>query len=355
MIGIGTRIGWRCGVLALVAASAALALPAAAAARTVDGPGAPVWQTPTPADGVLYSIAVGQPLSISVAAAVLDPAAVVHIDAAPLPDGATFVPTDGNPARGVLTWKPSPDQVGDVTISFSAAVVGAGETATRTVRIHVYPAFDEHLPFPLSDSKGISRSAYVLSSATARSAPSTSARAVARLAPLTGDGVPNLVLLLQGVYDQQEREWVRVRLAILPNNSTGWVPRSSLGEFRQVRTHLVVDRGAFTATLFRSGKRIFRARIGVGRPYWPTPRGEFYVREHLTNFDNPFYGPVAFGTSGRSAVLTDWPGGGFVGIHGTNEPGLLPGRVSHGCVRLRNADILRLERLLPVGTPLTIR
>ena len=66
-------------------------------------------------------------------------------------------------------------------------------------------------------------------------------------------------------------------------------------------------------------------------------------------------GPLAFGTSARSAVLTDWPEGGFVGIHGTNEPGLIPGRVSHGCIRLRNRDILRLARLMPVGTPVTIR
>jgi len=74
-----------------------------------------------------------------------------------------------------------------------------------------------------------------------------------------------------------------------------------------------------------------------------------------TSSSSPFYGPVAFGTSARSEVLTDWPAGGFVGIHGTNRPDLLPGRVSHGCIRLRNQDILRLARLLPVGTPLTIR
>ena len=46
--------------------------------------------------------------------------------------------------------------------------------------------------------------------------------------------------------------------------------------------------------------------------------------------------------------------GGFVGIHGTDRPELLPGRVSHGCIRMRNPDILRLGRLMPVGTPVTI-
>jgi lipoprotein-anchoring transpeptidase ErfK/SrfK len=75
----------------------------------------------------------------------------------------------------------------------------------------------------------------------------------------------------------------------------------------------------------------------------------------LTRYRSPFYGPLAFGTSARSSVLTDWPGGGFIGIHGTNAPELLPGRVSHGCIRLRNEDILQLGRLMPVGTPVTIR
>jgi lipoprotein-anchoring transpeptidase ErfK/SrfK len=100
---------------------------------------------------------------------------------------------------------------------------------------------------------------------------------------------------------------------------------------------------------------LFRAHVGVGQRRWPTPRGDFYVREKLSGFGDPFYGPIAFGTSGRSAVLTDWPGGGYIGIHGTDEPDLLPGRVSHGCIRLRNAEIRRLAAPLPLGTPLSVR
>ena len=74
----------------------------------------------------------------------------------------------------------------------------------------------------------------------------------------------------------------------------------------------------------------------------------------MTRYASPTYGPVAFGTSARSETLTDWPGGGFVGIHGTDRPDLLPGRVSHGCIRMRNDDIVELARLMPVGTPVTI-
>jgi lipoprotein-anchoring transpeptidase ErfK/SrfK len=43
-----------------------------------------------------------------------------------------------------------------------------------------------------------------------------------------------------------------------------------------------------------------------------------------------------------------------VGLHGTNEPNLIPGRPSHGCIRLRNRDIVRLYRMAPTGTPVDI-
>ena len=89
-------------------------------------------------------------------------------------------------------------------------------------------------------------------------------------------------------------------------------------------------------------------------PGWETPRGRFYIRNKLTRYRSPAYGPVAFGTSARSPAATDWPAGGFIGIHGTDRPDLVPGRVSHGCIRMRNADILALARRMPVGTPVRI-
>ena len=52
--------------------------------------------------------------------------------------------------------------------------------------------------------------------------------------------------------------------------------------------------------------------------------------------------------------LTEWPGGGIVGIHGTSKPWLLGRAVSHGCVRVSNATAHALERLAPVGTPISI-
>jgi hypothetical protein len=174
------------------------------------------------------------------------------------------------------------------------------------------------------------------------------------LPAMTSDKTQNIVLVVGGVVLPSHAVWYRVRLAILPNNSVGWVPRAALGRLYTVHTHLYVDLAKTTATLKRNGVTIFKTKIGVGRSVSPTPHGQFYVRDKLTDFHDAFYGPVAFGTSARSATLTDWPNGGFIGVHGTDRPGILPGRVSHGCVRMPNASILTLARLMPVGTPVTI-
>jgi lipoprotein-anchoring transpeptidase ErfK/SrfK len=197
--------------------------------------------------------------------------------------------------------------------------------------------------------------AYVMHPTVARADASVGAARVGILRGVTPEGKTNLVIAYEQRPDSNERLWVRVPLSTLPNGQEGWVPREALGDFHRVRTHLVIDRTRFRAYLLRNGRTIFSTAIGVGRPRWPTPAGEFYVRVRLEHFRDPMYGPVAFGTNARSPWLTDWPRGGVIGIHGTNTPQLLPGRISHGCIRMRNAAIRRLARLMPLGTPVSIR
>jgi hypothetical protein len=181
-----------------------------------------------------------------------------------------------------------------------------------------------------------------------RQAPSEAAPIVARVPTLTPEGTENLVLVT-GPTRAEGGLWVPVRAS----GATAWAPRRALGGYEAVDTRLLVDTSSFTATLLRANRVVFRAHVGVGTANAPTPTGTFFVRNRLTRYRSAFYGPVAFGTSARSS-LTDWPAGGFVGIHGTSRPDLLPGNVSHGCIRMRNADILELARLMPVGTPVEI-
>ena len=198
--------------------------------------------------------------------------------------------------------------------------------------------------------------AFVERADVVRAEPSTSARKVTKLTRKSPEGTDDLVSVIARTTDDSGREWLQVRLPIRPNNTTGWVPESALSELQPINTWLKIDTKAYKLTLIKNGKTVFSARVGVGQKQWPTPKGEFFIRAKLEKFGGAgsAYGPVAFITSATSPTLTDWPGGGIVGVHGTNTPGLIPGRISHGCVRLRNADVLKLARLLPVGTPLTI-
>lgn len=207
----------------------------------------------------------------------------------------------------------------------------------------------------LSGVDHVTRWGYVMQRVVVRRAPAASAPPIGLLRTVTPEGETNLVLAYASRRDSDERLWVRVPLSALPNGQSGWVPRDALGDLHLVRTRLVIERAQLRAVLLRDGRPVFSTRIGVGQERWPTPAGEFYVRVRLRNYRDPFYGPVAFGTNARSPWLTDWPRGGVVGIHGTNAPQLIPGRISHGCIRMRNAAIVRLARLMPLGTPVSIR
>jgi hypothetical protein len=227
--------------------------------------------------------------------------------------------------------------------------------AAATLRTAPEPALDIAPPQPLRRERHLTRWAPLRHGVVARARPAATAARVARLRRLTPEGTEHPVPILGRAVDGAGRAWLRVRLPVLPNGTTGWIPRRSVGGYVLVRHHLVVDRDRLEATLLRRGKPVLSVPIGIGQDRWPTPPGEYLVRNRLYGYDRPMYGPVAFGTSARSPTLTDWPAGGFVGIHGTDRPDLLPGRVSHGCIRMRNADIRRLARLMPIGTPVTIR
>ena len=206
----------------------------------------------------------------------------------------------------------------------------------------------------VSNLRGLTRWAYPTSASVIRATPSSHAPAVGRLRFLTVDEQAELYVVLASARLRSGAVWLQIEVPARPNGRRGWVPRSALGSLHLNRSYLIVDQASLTATLFREGHEIFSARVGVGKPSTVTPAGEFYVLEKLRAVGSPIYGPYAIGTSAYAPTLSEWPGGGVVGIHGTNEPQLIPGRPSHGCVRMRDDDVARLWSLIGLGTPIQI-
>ena len=261
---------------------------------------------------------------------------------------------------GVLVGPAGGSGTSSSTSAPSSSVSGGAATATATATVAAAslpaPASGFAVPHArqLGSTRDLVRWAPVLRQVWARRGPDQTAGTVAQVGTQSPEGTTNL-LEADGEVQRNGVEWVRTHLAMLPNGTTGWVPRSALGGWTFVDTRVVIDRRALTLTLYRAGRQIFRTPVGVGKAASPTPSGTFYVRDRLTRYASPEYGPIAFGTTARSAVETDWPAGGFIGIHGTDEPSLIPGHISHGCVRLRNSAIRALARLMPVGTAVIIR
>jgi lipoprotein-anchoring transpeptidase ErfK/SrfK len=214
------------------------------------------------------------------------------------------------------------------------------------------PALEGGAGERISNERTLTRWAHADVRAAIRSRPSRRSRRKGRLRLMTEDGQPEVYLVLRR-YRGSSGTWLQIRIPGRPNGRTGWVGAASLSALHTTRRLLIVDRGTLRATVYDRGRRIFRAPVGVGKASTPTPAGHFWLRERLNGYAGSIYGPLAFGTAAYSH-LTEWPGGGVVGIHGTNQPGLVPGRPSHGCIRMHNSDITRLARLVGPGTPLRI-
>lgn len=181
-------------------------------------------------------------------------------------------------------------------------------------------------------------------------------RVVHRFGRLNANGFPTVFGVLAELVDERcEPAWYRVQLPVRPNGAVGYV-RAGDVELAAVTTRLVVDLSARRLELFRSGERVLVARVAVGAPSTPTPTGTYYVNQRLVAPDpyGPF-GPAALGISAFSPVLQDWIQGGPIAVHGTNAPSSIGRAVSHGCIRVDNATLRYLFRVVPAGTPVEIR
>lgn len=153
-------------------------------------------------------------------------------------------------------------------------------------------------------------------------------------------------------------------LASAPSADSATYPISAILEPESSGRSVVVNIPQRKIFLFEDGKLSAAFDAGVGKPSSQTPRGYWAISEKRPK--PAWYVPASIqaemGRKGRAVQTVVPPGpknplGVYfmklgqtsIGIHGTSSPSSVPGWVSHGCIRMRNDDVLTLSGKLSVG------
>ncbi|UBF26106.1 L,D-transpeptidase [Kovacikia minuta CCNUW1] len=154
----------------------------------------------------------------------------------------------------------------------------------------------------------------------------------------------------------------------LPLPTSDGSETANQGEVSEVSTvsvqdssKLIVDLSDRRVYLYQGKQRLVSYPLAVGKDGWETPTGNFKVIEMQKNPE--WLHPI---TKEVIAAGPDNPLGkrwiGFliegqthIGFHGTNEERLIGQAVSHGCLRMRNRDVIALYEKIKMGTLVTVR
>ncbi len=142
-----------------------------------------------------------------------------------------------------------------------------------------------------------------------------------------------------------------------PQSSAEPTPEEQVAE----GLYLQVSLSQRTLSVYQDQERQHQYPLAVGQEGWETPTGVFEVIETRKDpaWEHPLTGEVI--PSGPTNPLGDrwigfWTDGQvYIGFHGTADESDLGAAVSHGCLRLANADIRQLYELVEPGTPVIVR
>lgn len=137
--------------------------------------------------------------------------------------------------------------------------------------------------------------------------------------------------------------------------------RNTLKVSAKYKHFIVVKKSNYKLYYLQYGKIIQSWNTGVGMPSYPTPNGTFTVtaKRYRPTWYNPHSDwskdmphsiPWPSSPLGERALNLSASG---IRIHGTTQPWLLdrPYRaISHGCIRLKNPNVIWLYNRVPVGT-----
>jgi lipoprotein-anchoring transpeptidase ErfK/SrfK len=187
----------------------------------------------------------------------------------------------------------------------------------------------------------------------AHTRPSASSPVRAKLAKTTSYGYPS-VFLVDRTKVVGDTVWYRVWLPVKPNMSRGWIAEGPLAIYATTAM-IEIDLSERRLTVVKNNRTLGTFKVAVGTAQLPTPTGHYYVTQKLDpGYSSGAYGVLALAISAFQPKLPNWPDGGPVAIHGTNQPELVGQAVSHGCVRMKNADITKVGAWVPTGSPVII-
>jgi hypothetical protein len=126
--------------------------------------------------------------------------------------------------------------------------------------------------------------------------------------------------------------------------------------------NMLVDLDARLAIYRHGTEAVLAWEVGVGKEGHDTPIGTYYVGEKQENppWFRPGEPPLPYGHPDNPlgerwiAWFQDEKKTSY-GFHGTNDPEGVGGRVSQGCIRMRNEDVVRLFDVLPVGSAVIVQ
>ena len=174
-------------------------------------------------------------------------------------------------------------------------------------------------------------------------------RVVARLRPKTEYGSPTIVWAAK-----RRGRWLGVTSTALRNNQIAWLDvLADRPRMWRSPLSLHADLSHRTLELLRGDKVLLRMNVGVGAPATPTPVGRFSVTDKLIPGRGvSYYGCCLLALSGHQPNLRPgWAGGDRIAIHG----GSTGGAASAGCLHASDADLRKLMKVIPIGTPVYIQ
>lgn len=125
-------------------------------------------------------------------------------------------------------------------------------------------------------------------------------------------------------------------------------------------TNLVIKLSDRRVYLYRNNILTTSYPIAIGKAGWETPIGSYKVIEMQRDpaWQHPWTGKIIL-PGAENPLGARWigfwtDGKNFIGFHGTPQEKLVGQAVSHGCVRMRNKDILSLYAQVDVGTPVVV-